>query len=67
MRSLADIEADAATVTALFQANNPTSLAFHLGAQLALDVPELLAALEQARSSIAVRLEQEVAANVAPF
>jgi hypothetical protein len=66
MRSLADIEADAATVTALFQANNPTSLAFHLGAQLALDVPELLAALEQARS-IAVRLEQEVAANEPAF
>jgi hypothetical protein len=66
MRDLEEIEADAATVTALFQANNPTSLAFHLGAQLALDVPELLAALEQARS-IAVRLEQEVAANVAPF
>jgi hypothetical protein len=63
MRSLADIEAD-------LKDSGCSCCAFGIGpaehARLFADIPDLLAALEQARS-IAVALEQEVAANVVPF
>jgi hypothetical protein len=61
MRPLADIEAD----VAMGRRGDHWSV-LDRSYRLACDVPQLLAALEQARS-IAVRLEQEVAANAEPF
>jgi len=65
MRLVADIEADLAIATApLFDVSHKERNSAHWA--LTRDIPDLLAALEQARS-IAVRLEQEVAANAEPF
>ncbi len=68
MRPLKEIEDDAEWLR--FPLGSPDSYRFmkysDAIARLAADAPDLLAALEQARS-IAVRLEQEVAANEPTF
>jgi hypothetical protein len=67
MRDITGIEDDVASVHGWLEAfGDLTECANAAVYRLAADVPELLAALEQARS-IAVRLEQEVAANEPSF